>query len=602
MPLFLLSFPWSRLPFCLYGLLLRPGRGLGGLGARRNEIISGALLPSAVCLSYRERSRLEGRIKGGGGGRSRYLKEGPPCALSRASEATGRRGSLTGERPDTRPVPGLELPSAAPQKLVPLNQPRMRTSMNPDPSLRTPPSLLLLLLLTTQGALAVRGGRTRRELAPALHVRGIRDVGGSYCQRHGRCCYDRDDDCAVPYMGTMCYCDIFCNREVPDCCPDYWDYCQGGGKRPPPHPGCQHEGRMYHPSEMYKENCNHCTCREDNFWDCEQEPCLVNTELINAINGGNYGWRAGNHSSFWGMTLEEGIRHRLGTIRPSPTVMNMNKMHMNMGPNVVLPRSFDAAQKWPGLIHEPLDQGNCAGSWAFSTAAVASDRISIHSMGHMTPLLSPQNLLSCNTRNQQGCNGGRLDRAWSFLRRRGLVSNNCYPLANQNTIAEPCLMYSRPMGRGKRQATAPCPNSFSQSNHIYQSTPPYRLSSNEKEIMKEIMENGPVQALMEVHEDFFLYKNGVYHHTPASNGKPPQFRRRGTHSVKITGWGEELQPNGQKVKFWRAANSWGPAWGEGGSFRILRGCNECDIESFVVGVWGRVGSEDINHRRYYSRK
>lgn len=54
-----------------------------------------------------------------------------------------------------------------------------------------------------------------------------------------------------------------------------------------------------------------------------------------------------------------------------------------------------------------------------SLPAVASDRISIHSMGHMTPALSPQNLLSCDTRNQRGCSGGRLDGAWWYLRRRG---------------------------------------------------------------------------------------------------------------------------------------------------------------------------------------
>lgn len=116
-------------------------------------------------------------------------------------------------------------------------------------------------------------------------------------------------------------------------------------------------------------------------------------------------------------------------------------------PGEVLPTAFEASEKWPDLIHEPLDQGNCAGSWAFSTAgmskgggwrsakrrpglspltallppppAVASDRVSIHSLGHMTPVLSPQNLLSCDTHNQRGCRGGRLDGAWWFLRRRG---------------------------------------------------------------------------------------------------------------------------------------------------------------------------------------
>lgn len=96
-------------------------------------------------------------------------------------------------------------------------------------------------------------------------------------------------------------------------------------------------------------------------------------------------------------------------------------------------------------------------------------------------------------------------------------------------------------------------------------------------------------------------------------------------------WGEETLPDGRTIKYWvspgtarpaaavtfpwpscpsppprfpssqpplrsqTAANSWGPAWGERGHFRIVRGANECDIESFVLGVWGRVGMEDMGH-------
>lgn len=42
---------------------------------------------------------------------------------------------------------------------------------------------------------------------------------------------------------------------------------------------------------------------------------------------------------------------------------------MNMDPEKdQLPFYFNSAEKWPGKIHEPLDQGNCAASWAFSTA------------------------------------------------------------------------------------------------------------------------------------------------------------------------------------------------------------------------------------------
>lgn len=46
-------------------------------------------------------------------------------------------------------------------------------------------------------------------------------------------------------------------------------------------------------------------------------------------------------------------------------------LQMVLGPGEVLPTAFEASEKWPNLIHEPLDQGNCAGSWAFSTAGLS---------------------------------------------------------------------------------------------------------------------------------------------------------------------------------------------------------------------------------------
>lgn len=36
-----------------------------------------------------------------------------------------------------------------------------------------------------------------------------------------------------------------------------------------------------------------------------------------------------------------------------------------------------------------------------------------------------------------------------------------------------------------------------------------------------------------------------------------------------------------------AFNTWGSNWGEKGLFKILRGENECDIETFVVAAWAR---------------
>lgn len=82
------------------------------------------------------------------------------------------------------------------------------------------------LWLLAQVALATRV-RTRRELAPGLYENGVYDASGSYCQRGDVCCHGRDDGCTVPYHDTLCYCDLFCNRTISDCCPDFWEYCLG---------------------------------------------------------------------------------------------------------------------------------------------------------------------------------------------------------------------------------------------------------------------------------------------------------------------------------------------------------------------------------------
>lgn len=63
----------------------------------------------------------------------------------------------------------------------------------------------------------------------------------------------------------------------------------------------------------------------------------------------------------------------------------LSLLQMNMDPQTDnLPPYFNSAEKWPGKIHEPLDQGNCAASWAFSTAgAVLRKMTSVGLMGEL---------------------------------------------------------------------------------------------------------------------------------------------------------------------------------------------------------------------------
>jgi cathepsin B len=80
---------------------------------------------------------------------------------------------------------------------------------------------------------------------------------------------------------------------------------------------------------------------------------------------------------------------------------------------------------------------------------------------------------------------------------------------------------------------------------------------------------GTVSVSMTVYEDFEAYSSGVYQH---KTGKS-----LGGHAIKMIGWGVD---NG--TPYWICTNSWNDSWGEKGTFRILRGSNECGIESGVV--------------------
>lgn len=260
-----------------------------------------------------------------------------------------------------------------------------------------------------------------------------------------------------------------------------------------------------------------------------------------------------------------------------------------------LPSSFDAREKWPLFIHPVRDQGDCASSWSFSTTATSADRLAIITEGRINPVLSPQQLLSCNQHRQRGCEGGYLDRAWWYIRRLGVVSEDCYPYESGFT-RQPgeCRI---PTSAYRTGNPLECP-SGSPDSKVFRMTPPYRVSSREKDIMTEIITNGPVQATFLVHGDFFMYSGGVYENLDLSKEQGQQYAAQGYHSVRIIGWGVD-DSTGRPIKYWLAANSWGTDWGEDGLFRIRRGENHCEIESFVIGAWGK---DAKRRRRFKVRK
>lgn len=98
---------------------------------------------------------------------------------------------------------------------------------------------------------------------------------------------------------------------------------------------------------------------------------------------------------------------------------------------------------------------------------------------------------------------------------------------------------------------------------------PTLLPASEIDIMVELRISGPVEATFDVYLDFLFYKSGVY--------QPVRGYFLGEHAVRILGWGEE-----SGTPYWLVSNSWGYDWGDNGTFKILRGVNQCRIESSIV--------------------
>jgi len=280
-----------------------------------------------------------------------------------------------------------------------------------------------------------------------------------------------------------------------------------------------------------------------------------------------------------------------------------------------LPTDFDSATNWPEcakIIDDIRDQSNCGCCWAFGAAEAASDRICIATGGQTIAPLSSNSLCFCASSN--GCNGGSLVVPWEYIHFQGLVTGAsqgngtfdaagfCDNFGQPNSVNNmPHCHHHGPQDHSctingqtvdfndfyPDEGTAGCPSQRSNScpsqcdstatapnnnyaQNKYSFTGGITVQPTDADtIAMEIMTNGPVEAAFTVYSDFEDYTCGIYQKT--SN------KAEGGHAIKIVGWGVD---NG--VQYWKVANSWNPTWGENGYFRILKGKNECGIESQVT--------------------
>lgn len=290
-------------------------------------------------------------------------------------------------------------------------------------------------------------------------------------------------------------------------------------------------------------------------------------DLFNYINfKSNSTWKAGKN--FEGYADPVAHVKRLCGVLEDPKGNYLPHMHYELK-GVQLPDEFDPRKKWTNCptLQEVRDQGRCGSCWAHGAVEAMSDRACILSNGKVNVHLSVEDVLSCCTSCGYGCNGGYPSAAWNFYYGYGIVTGGNYD------SKKGCKSYSEaPYVQGRTPACMKkCDYgyniTYNKDKNFAKSA--YRIAPNEDQIKYELITNGPVEAAFAVYQDFMSYKTGVYHHVTGS--------LVGYHAVKLMGYGKE-----GGIPYWLLANSWNTKWGDGGFFKMLRGRNECGIESSIV--------------------
>ncbi|XP_067890076.1 dipeptidyl peptidase 1 [Heterodontus francisci] len=294
-----------------------------------------------------------------------------------------------------------------------------------------------------------------------------------------------------------------------------------------------------------------------------QTPYMSNLDFVKAINTVQKSWTAKFYEEYEDFTIQELINRAGGHSskiprrpRPMPVSEEMQKLAES------LPESWDWRNVGGVNYVSPVrNQGSCGSCYSFSSMGMLEARIRILTNNTQLPILSTQQIVSCS-QYSQGCDGGfPYLIAGKYAQDFGLVEEHCFPYIGQDTpctIKKSCYRYYT-------------------SEYYYVGG--FYGACNEAVMKLELVKNGPVSVAFEVYADFMYYHGGIYQHTGLRDPFNP-FELT-NHAVLLVGYGIDPQT---KENYWIVKNSWGAEWGENGYFRILRGSDECAIESIAIAA------------------
>jgi len=156
--------------------------------------------------------------------------------------------------------------------------------------------------------------------------------------------------------------------------------------------------------------------------------------------------------------------------------------------------------------------------------------------------LSVQELVDCDTNQDEGCTGGNPVMAFPFIHKYGLVSSNQYPYEGEQNECK------------KKYLQKPIASTVSWG---------ILKPDDEHNMELALRRMGPISVGFNGGDPLFLAYSGGIFDSDICKSHP-------NHAMLVVGYGQEKSDSGEVLKYWIARNSWGTSWGENGYVRIKR--------------------------------
>lgn len=241
----------------------------------------------------------------------------------------------------------------------------------------------------------------------------------------------------------------------------------------------------------------------------------------------------------------------LGSLRPPNLRSSADFIHKAPADVSTLPATVDWVSA--GAVTPVKDQGQCGSCWSFSTTGALEGAYQIKYGSLLS--FSEQELVSCDTTLNSGCNGGWMDYAFKWVKNHGgITTEDQYPYTSGASQQSGTCQST-----GYTNVAASAPKSYTD------------VTTGSVSALMSAVAIQPVSIAIEADQSSFqLYSSGVFTGPCGQNLD---------HGVLLVGYGTM---NG--VDYWKVKNSWSASWGDAGYIYIERSsadlCGVLDAPSY----------------------